>query len=79
MKVVEMNNLAKKQQETEKQNMLNTIDEVRQKIEKGELSSFVVCSMRTDDEVEITACVKDRLDAIGLIEVSKMILFSNAN
>ena len=33
--------------------------------------------MRTDDDIEISACVQDRLDAIGLIEASKMILFTN--
>jgi hypothetical protein len=57
--------------------MLDTLDEVRKKIEDNEITAFVVCSIRSDDDIEIAACVQDRLDAIGLIEAGKMILFTN--
>lgn len=77
MNVVNMDDIAKKQKESEKNNLLATIDEVREKIESGEITAFVVCSIRVDEDIEITACVQDRLDAIGLIEASKMILFNN--
>lgn len=77
MNIVNMDDVAKKQKESEKNNLLATIDEVREKIESGEITAFVVCSIRVDEDIEITACVQDRLDAIGLIEASKMILFNN--
>jgi len=77
MNVVSMDDAAKKQKLSEKKNMLDTLEEVREKIENNEITAFVVCSIRNDDDIEISACVKDRLDAIGLIEASKMILFTN--
>ncbi len=77
MNVVNMNDIAKKQKESEKKNLLDTLEEVRQKIENDEIVSYVICSIRNDDDIEISACVKDRLDAIGLIEAGKMILFTN--
>ncbi len=73
MKVVDMKAI----REEEKKNLISTIEEAREKIENGEIESFVICSLRTDQEIEIMACVKDRLDAIGLIESSKMLLFTN--
>jgi hypothetical protein len=72
-----MNDISKKQRENELQNLLDTIDEIRARIQNDEIGGFVICSLRTDNEVEITACVRDRLHAIGLIETSKMILFTN--
>ena len=77
MNVVNMNDIAKKQKESEKKNLLDTLEEVRQKIENDEIVSYVICSIRNDDDIEISACVQDRLDAIGLIEAGKMILFTN--
>ena len=77
MNVVNMDDIAKRQRETQKKNLLDTLEEVRQKIENNEILSFVVCSVRFDEDIEISACVNDRLTAIGLIEAGKMILFSN--
>lgn len=77
MNVINMNDAAKRQKQSEKKNMLDTLEEVRVKIEKDEITAFVVCSIRNDDDIEIAACVQDRLDAIGLIEAGKMILFTN--
>ena len=77
MNVVNIDDVTKRQRETEKNNLLNTLEEIREKIERDEIVSYVVCSIRYDEDIEITACVKDRLDAIGLIEAGKMILFSN--
>ncbi len=78
MKVVDMKSVAEKQKETEKKRLLDTIEEVKQKIESDEIAAYVVCMIRQDDDIEISACVQDRLDAIGLIEASKMLLFTNA-
>ncbi len=77
MNVVDMKSIAEKQKESEKTRLLQTLEDVKEKIENDEISSYVICMMRNDNDVEISACVQDRLDAIGLIEVSKMILFSN--
>jgi hypothetical protein len=79
MNIVNMEDMAAKQKQAEKENLLNTLEEVKQKIEKDEIVSFVICSIRSDEDIEINACVKDRLDAIGLIEASKMILFTNGS
>jgi chlorite dismutase len=77
MNVVNMDEIAKRQKQSEKKNLLDTLEEVKQKIENDEIVSYVICSIRNDDDIEISACVKDRLDAIGLIEAGKMILFTN--
>lgn len=77
MNVVNMEDVTAKQKQAEKENLLNTLEEVKRKIENNEIISFVICSIRSDEDIEINACVKDRLDAIGLIEAGKMILFTN--
>jgi predicted deacylase len=75
--VVSMEDVAIKQKQAEKDNLLNTVDEFRKKVENGEIVAFAISSVRSDEDVEITACVKDRLQAIGLIEASKIILFNS--
>jgi|LauGreDrversion4_2_1035121.scaffolds.fasta_scaffold195853_2 predicted deacylase len=75
--VVSMEDVAVKQKQAEKDNLLNTVDEFRKKVENGEIVAFAISSVRSDEDVEITACVKDRLQAIGLIEASKIILFNS--
>ena len=77
MNVVNMEDVTAKQKQAEKENLLNTLEEVKRKIENNEIISFVICSIRSDEDIDINACVKDRLDAIGLIEAGKMILFTN--
>jgi predicted deacylase len=77
--VVSMEDVAVKQKQAEKDNLLNTVDEFRKKVENGEIVAFAISSVRSDEDVEITACVKDRLQAIGLIEASKIILFNSGS
>ena len=77
--VVSMEDVAVKQKQAEKDNLLNTVDEFRKKVENGEVVAFAISSVRSDEDVEITACVKDRLQAIGLIEASKIILFNSGS
>jgi hypothetical protein len=72
-----MEDIAVKQKQAEKEHLLRTVDEFRKKIEDDEVVSYTICSIRSDDDIEITACVKDRLQAIGLIEASKTILFNS--
>ena len=75
--VVSMEDIVTNQKQAEKDNMLKTVDDFRKKIENGEVIAYSISSIRTDEDVEITACVKDRLQAIGLIEASKIILFNS--
>lgn len=75
--IVSMEDIAIKQKQAEKDNLLKTVEEFRKKIENDEIVAFCISSVRIDEDVEITACVKDRLQAIGLIEASKIILFNS--
>lgn len=75
--IVSMEDVAIKQKQAEKDNLLKTVEEFRKKIENDEIVAFCISSVRIDEDVEITACVKDRLQAIGLIEASKIILFNS--
>lgn len=77
MNVVNMEDIASKQKQAEKDHLLNTLDEFRKKIENDEISAYSISSIRSDEDIEIIACVKDRLQAIGLLEASKTILFNS--
>lgn len=79
MNVVSMEDAVTSQKQAEKNHLLNTVDEFRKKIENGEIVSYLISSIRIDDDIEINACVKDRLQAIGLLEASKTILFNSGN
>ena len=67
--------MEKKHKDAEKQNLLDTVEEVRKKIEDGEITELVFSCLTTDGDVDINASVKNRLSAIALFEAGKMILF----
>ena len=77
MNVVNMEDIASKQKKAEKDHLLKTLEDFKTKIVNDEIVSYTICSIRSDDDIEILACVKDRLQAIGLIEASKTILFNS--
>ena len=77
MNVVNMEDIASKQKQAEKDHLLKTLEDFKTKIANDEIVSYTICSIRSDDDIEILACVKDRLQAIGLIEASKTILFNS--
>ena len=71
--------MEKKHKDAEKQNLLDTVEEVRKKIEDGEITELVFSCLNTDGDVDINASVKNRLSAIALLEAGKMILFRDVN
>lgn len=71
MEVVSIKDLSKKKQKT---GLLEVLDDLRKRIEEGDLEEFVVASMDDEGEVEIHVCVKDLVGGVGLFEIGKNIL-----
>jgi len=71
MEVVSIKDLSKKKQKT---GLLEVLDDLRKRIEEGDLEEFVVSSMDKDGNVEIHVCVKDLVGGVGLYEIGKNIL-----
>jgi hypothetical protein len=71
--------MEKKHKEAEKQNLLDTVEEVRKKIEDGEITELIFACLTKDGDVDINASVKNRLSAIALLEAGKMILFRDSS
>jgi hypothetical protein len=71
MEVVNIRDLSKKKQKT---GLLEVLDDLRKRIEEGDLEEFVVASMDSDGDVEIHVCVKDLVGGVGLYEMGKHIL-----
>lgn len=71
MEVVNIRDLSKKKQKT---GLLEVLDDLRKRIEDGDLEEFVVASMDSNGDVEIHVCVKDLVGGVGLYEMGKHIL-----
>ena len=71
--------MERKHKEAEKQNLLDTVEEVRKKIEDDEITELVFACLTKDGDVDINASVKNRLSAIALLEAGKMILFRDSS
>ena len=71
--------MEKKHKDAEKQNLLDTVEEVRKKIEDDEVTELVFACLTKDGDVDINASVKNRLRAIALLEAGKMILFRDSS
>lgn len=69
----------KKHKDAEKQNLLDTVEEVKRKIDNDEITELVFACLTTEGDVDINASVKNRLSAIALLEAGKMILFRDVN
>ena len=76
MEVVSIKDLSKKKQKT---GLLEVLDDLRKRIEEGDLEEFVVASMDGEGNVEIHVCVKDLVGGVGLYEVGKNILIQQSN
>lgn len=76
MEVVSIKDLSKKKQKT---GLLEVLDDLRKRIEEGDLEEFVVASMDGEGNVEIHVCVKDLIGGVGLYEVGKNILIQQSN
>ncbi len=71
MEVVNIKDRSKKKQ---KAGLLEVLDDLRSRIEEGDLEEFVVASMDSEGQVEIHVCVKDLVGGVGLYEIGKNIL-----
>jgi hypothetical protein len=58
-----------------KDNLLEVLNEVKQRIESDEIEEFVMSSIDKDGEIKIHVCVKDMVGGVGLFEIGKTILF----
>jgi len=71
MKVVQFKPKVEKASKKMKDDLIEVLDALREKIDKDEVTEFVISSMHVDGEVEIYACTKDFVGAIGLFEAGK--------
>jgi hypothetical protein len=60
-----------------KAELLEIIDELRSRVESGEIEEFVASSMDTEGDVQIHACVKDLAGGVGMFEIGKHILIQH--
>lgn len=72
MQVINIDELSQKKR---KDNLLEVIEEVKKRIEEGEIEEFVMTSIDRDGEVKIHVCTKDMVGGVGLFEIGKTILF----
>ena len=63
--------------EEQKQCIIETLDDIKDKVNQGMIREFVGCYMLGNGNVEVNCCVKDRVSAIGIIESGKFILMEN--
>lgn len=63
--------------EEQRQCILETLDDIRDKVNKGMVLEYVGCYITGKGIVEVNCCVKDRVSAIGIIESGKFILMEN--
>jgi HAMP domain-containing protein len=75
MEVINIGDLnAKKRRE----NLLEVLEDFRQRVESGEIEEFVTVSIDTDGTVKVHACVLDAIGGVGLMEIGKNILISQS-
>ncbi len=72
MEVISIND---RNQKKRKSDLLEIIEEVKKRIEDGEIEEFVMSSIDKDGEIKIHVCVKDMVGGVGLFEIGKTILF----
>jgi hypothetical protein len=71
---MEVINITDNSEQRRKANLLEVIDEVRKRIEEGNMEEFVMASIDKEGEVNIHASAKDLIGGVGLFEVGKNIL-----
>lgn len=71
MQVININDKSAKKR---KADLLEVLDDLRNKIEAGEIEEFVIASVDTEGEVMLHTVIKDSLGGIGLFEVGKQTL-----
>ena len=76
---MEVISISDKSEQRRKANMLEVIDEVRKRIEEGNMEEFVMASIDKHGEVNIHASAKDLIGGVGLFEIGKNILIQQQN
>jgi hypothetical protein len=59
-----------------KAELLSIIDDLRERVEAGDIDEFVAASIDTEGDVQLHACVKDALGGVGALEIAKQIFIS---
>jgi hypothetical protein len=57
-----------------KQDLLEILEDLKSKVEDGEIVEFVAAGLSVDGETMIHACVQDFVGGVGLFELGKHIL-----
>jgi hypothetical protein len=78
MEVISLNPKESKKKEKAKEELLEMLDTVRGLAANGELEEFVMAWCGPEGEVQITVNIKDMIGGIGLFEVGKHILITQA-
>lgn len=73
MEVIGIDQLSKTKRKNE---LLEVLDEMRKQIEEGVIQEFVAASIDDTGEIQLHACVKDSVGAVGLFEMGKYIFIS---
>lgn len=71
MQVINIGDLNSKKR---KKDLLEILDDIRKKIDDGEIEEFVISSIDNTGEVQVHVCVKDIVGGVGLFEIGKNIL-----
>lgn len=65
--------ISQKREDTRKLDLLEVLDEMKRRVETGEITEFVAASLDDDGEIQIHANVRDVAGGVGLFEIGKKI------
>lgn len=65
--------ISQKREDTRKSDLLEVLDEMKRRVETGEITEFVAASLDDDGEIQIHANVRDVAGGVGLFEIGKKI------
>lgn len=75
---MEVINIGDRNAKKRREELLEVLDDLRNKVEAGEIEEFVAASISTDGDVQIHASIFDTAGGIGLFEIGKHILITQA-
>jgi hypothetical protein len=59
-----------------RENLLEVLEDLKARIERGEIDEFVAVSTDIEGEVKLHASIQDSVGGIGLLEIGKHILIT---
>jgi hypothetical protein len=62
-----------------REELLEVLEDLKARVEAGEIKEFVAASMNTHGDVQIHASILDTAGGIGLFEIGKHILITQAS